>query len=232
VVALVALAGIAAGALAATGAFSHSAAPPALAATRANATTTQATTQARATSTSSHATTTSGAQQTTASAAPNGTTSCGGDLSVGPNTSCSFAQNVEQAYDHTSGGEQMVTAFSPVTGVTYTINCSGSSPHICSGGSTHGASVYFTSGPASTGVTPAGIPASATACGGAVYVGANTSCSFAENVQRAYEHGRGGDTNVTAFSPVTGQTYVIHCTGLSPHVCTGGTTNNASVYFP
>jgi len=51
-------------------------------------------------------------------------------------------------------------------------------------------------------------------------------------MMRAYNQGSGGDTNVTAFSPATGKTYVIHCTGLSPHVCTGGTTNNASVYFP
>ena len=76
-----------------------------------------------------------------------GTSSCGGDLAVGPNTSCGFAQNVEQAYDQTSGGDQTVTAFSPATGITYTINCSGGSPHVCTGGTTHDASIYFTGGP-------------------------------------------------------------------------------------
>jgi hypothetical protein len=62
---------------------------------------------------------------------------------VGPNTSCGFAQNVEQAYFQTGGGSQAVSAYSPATGLTYTIDCTGDVPHACTGGTTHDASVYF-----------------------------------------------------------------------------------------
>jgi hypothetical protein len=86
-------------------------------------------------------------------------TSCGGDVSVvGPNTSCSFAQNVEQAYARSAGGNTPVTAYSPVTGLTYTIDCTGGSPHVCTGGTTHNASIYFTNS-----TTPNATPSAAAA---------------------------------------------------------------------
>ena len=74
-------------------------------------------------------------------------------------------------------------------------------------------------------------PAGATAsCGGTVFVGPGTSCPFAENVAKAYSNSIGnGDGTVTAESPVTGETYQMQCTGVSPHVCRGGT--NALVEF-
>jgi hypothetical protein len=80
--------------------------------------------------------------------------------------------------------------------------------------------------------SPPSVPrvAGTTSCGGDLFVGANTSCPFARNVRDAYASSGGGNTNVTAFSPATGRSYVMYCTGGSPHVCTGG--NNASLYFP
>jgi Glucodextranase, domain B len=64
---------------------------------------------------------------------------CGGDLSAGPNTSCGFAENVRAAYR--SSGASVVSAFSPATGRTYTMYCTTSSPHVCTGG--NDAAVYF-----------------------------------------------------------------------------------------
>ncbi len=131
--ALVAIAGIGVGALAATGALSQSSSPhiatPA-ASTRRSRTATQ---QKRAPSSAR-------------------TSPCGGDLSVGPDTSCPFAQNVEKAYNESSGGETDVSAYSPSTGETYTMHCTSELPHICTGGK--GAAVYFTSGPASATPSP------------------------------------------------------------------------------
>jgi hypothetical protein len=65
-------------------------------------------------------------------------------------------------------------------------------------------------------------------CGGGLSVGPNTSCAFADRVQRAFK--ASGPGPVEAYSPTTGRTYTMNCTGGSPHVCTGG--NNASVYIP
>ncbi len=66
-----------------------------------------------------------------------------------------------------------------------------------------------------------------TACGAGLSVGPNTSCPFAEHVRAAYfQHGPG---SVVAYSPVTGRTYVMACSGGAPVVCTGG--NNASVFI-
>ncbi len=146
--ALVAFAGIGAGALAATGALSSSSSPQIITST---------------TSANASARTRSTAQ--THGAPPARTSSCGGDVSVGPDTSCAFAQNVEQAYDESSGGETDVTAYSPTTGETYTMHCTAELPHICTGGK--GAAVYFTSSP--TPATPSSTsptPASTQAGGG------------------------------------------------------------------
>jgi serine/threonine protein kinase len=194
---LVALAGIAVGALAATGVFSKNAkAVPTIAAgTIQSRTTTQ-------TGPRKH-------PKQGLPLAPSGTTSCGGDLSVGPVTSCGFAQNVEQAYDQTSGGNRPVTAFSPATGVSYTIDCTGGSPHACTGGTTKGGSLYFpvraTGSPVATPPTstttatvtstspptspPTGLPTAPgnlTACDQNISAGPDTSCPFAENVFVAY----------------------------------------------
>jgi hypothetical protein len=64
--------------------------------------------------------------------------SCGGDLTVGPNTSCPFAESVRSAYP---GSDTPFEVYSSVTGQTYTMRCSTGSPHVCTGG--NDASVYF-----------------------------------------------------------------------------------------
>ena len=68
--------------------------------------------------------------QAPAPAAPT-LTNCGMDLYAGPNTSCPFAQNV--AGDYTGPGADY--AYSPVTGLSYTMNCTqGPSTVVCTGG--------------------------------------------------------------------------------------------------
>jgi serine/threonine protein kinase len=227
---LVALAGIAVGALAAAGVFSH---------TASNQTITSVT-AARSVSSTHGASTARLPSDSLPSAATGtgaGTSSCGGDLSVGPNTSCSFAQNVEQAYDHSTGGDTGVTAYSPATGQTYAIHCTGGSPHVCTGGTTHNAAIYFTSGPrSSASPSTAGSPGNLTACDQSISAGPDTSCPFAENVFRAYANdyqSNGEQTNntVSAYSPVTSKSYNMDCTNDGVTVnCTGG--NNSFVTFP
>lgn len=71
-----------------------------------------------------------------------GTTSCGGELSVGPNTTCPFAANVRTAYEEELGaGSGVVYAYSPVTEKLYEMLCTAGTPHVCTGG--NDASVYF-----------------------------------------------------------------------------------------
>lgn len=57
-----------------------------------------------------------------------------------------------------------------------------------------------------------------------------TTCEFAEEVR--VEYGRvqpgGGPAVISVFSPVTGRTYTMSCSGVNPVICTGG--NNAVVY--
>ena len=161
-----------------------------------------------------------------------GTTNCGGDLSVGPSTSCPFAEAVRNAYE--SHGPGLVEAYSPVTNQTYEMNCSAGSDVVCTGG--NDASVSFPASEAA-GYSPAqpeySSPSSetssgGTSCGGNLSVGPNTTCAFAENVRAAYESQ--GPGTVTAYSPVTHGTYSMTCTSGPPVACTGG--NDASVYFP
>jgi hypothetical protein len=72
-------------------------------------------------------------------------------------------------------------------------------------------------------------PGTTASCGGLVFVNANTSCPFAENVVQAFWQSSDSTGTVMAVSPVTGQTYEMQCSGGSPYVCTGGT--NALVEF-
>lgn len=64
---------------------------------------------------------------------------CAGDLVVGPNTSCAFAENVQAEYYRSGAG--WISVHSPVTGRTYNMYCTNSSPHVCTGG--NNAAVYF-----------------------------------------------------------------------------------------
>lgn len=234
---LVALAGIGVGALAATGVFSSK--------TRTHTiTSTQAAHRAKTTAT--RAPTHKPQPKQVTPPPSSATTSCGGDLSVGPITSCPFAQNVEQAYDQSSGGTTDVTASSPVTGQTYVMHCTGGIPHVCTGG--RNASVYFTSGP-SSGSSPSqsptqspGTPALPSppsdlrACDQNISANSVTSCPFAENVFKSYadnyqSNGEQSSVTVSASSPATSQSYTMNClTDGTTVACTGG--NNAFVTFP
>ena len=62
--------------------------------------------------------------------APAGLTNCGGGVYAGAGTSCPFALNVAANYT----GTGLDFAYSPVTGLSYTMNCSDSNLIICTGG--------------------------------------------------------------------------------------------------
>jgi hypothetical protein len=67
---------------------------------------------------------------------------CGGALAANENTTCGFAENVENAYYSEIGsGAGTVSAYSPTTGQYYDMYCTAGSPHECTGG--NNAAVYF-----------------------------------------------------------------------------------------
>ncbi len=67
---------------------------------------------------------------------------CGGTLSANENTTCGFAENVEEAYyDEIGSGSGTVFAYSPTTEQYYDMYCTAGSPHECTGG--NDAAVYF-----------------------------------------------------------------------------------------
>jgi hypothetical protein len=88
-------------------------------------------------------TTTTAAGGTSGGTSPPASSSsnCGGNLSVGPNTSCAFGVLVERAYFQSGGGSGLVDAFSPVTQRTYTMTCTAGAPTVCRGG--NNASVFI-----------------------------------------------------------------------------------------
>jgi len=61
-------------------------------------------------------------------------TQCGGNLSVGSNTSCSFAYNVRAEYLAAGGRDAQIEAYSPVTGRYYVMTCTPGVPTVCRGG--------------------------------------------------------------------------------------------------
>lgn len=69
----------------------------------------------------------------------NNQTACGGQLSVGPDTTCPFAESVRTKYEEDGPGTYEV--FSPVTEKSYSMTCSTGTPVVCSGG--NNAAVYF-----------------------------------------------------------------------------------------
>jgi hypothetical protein len=146
-----------------------------------------------------------------------GPTNCGGGLTAGARTSCPFADNVRAEFEQSGSG--ILDVYSPTTGRTYRMYCTSGTPHVCTGG--NGASVYFASRGVPTTYNTSG-------CGNGLIVGPNTSCGFAANVRSEYL--ASGPGWISVYSPTTGRTYDMFCTGSSPHVCTGG--NNAAVYFP
>lgn len=73
-----------------------------------------------------------------ATSATSGPTNCGDGLTAGSNTSCPFARAVRDAYP---GSANTFEVYSSVTGQTYGMACTTSSPHVCRGG--NNAAVYF-----------------------------------------------------------------------------------------
>ncbi|HTZ88582.1 MAG TPA: hypothetical protein VMB05_18110 [Solirubrobacteraceae bacterium] len=84
----------------------------------------------------------SGATPNVAHEAPgqsNSQSACGDQLTVGPDTTCEFAQNVREKYDENGPGTYEI--YSPVTEKTYSMTCGSTRPVVCTGG--NNASVYF-----------------------------------------------------------------------------------------
>jgi hypothetical protein len=68
-------------------------------------------------------------------------TSCGGELEVGPDTTCAFAENVRAEYEYELGsGSGEVTAYSEANSRYYSMYCT-AAPHECTGAIS--ARVYF-----------------------------------------------------------------------------------------
>jgi hypothetical protein len=68
-------------------------------------------------------------------------TSCGGELEVGPDTTCAFAENVRAEYEYELGsGSGEVTAYSAANSRYYSMYCT-AAPHECTGAIS--ARVYF-----------------------------------------------------------------------------------------
>ncbi len=161
-------------------------------------------------------------------------------------TSCPFAANTRSAYAE-AGGAHEIQVYSPVTGLTYEMSCAGTRLVTCRGG--NNAAVYFTSAKASGQNTSAPAPSApapapepsyssgaTTSCDSNISVNEATSCPFAENVFVAYweeyeAYGEESFTYVVAFSSTTNETYGMECILESDFVtCTGG--NGALVTFP
>lgn len=82
-----------------------------------------------------------------------------------------------------------------------------------------------------TSTTTTALSSSSTPCGSGLVAGPNTSCSFAAQVQQAWEAAPGEVATVSAYSPVTNQTYTMSCAPAGSGITCSG-ANNASVTFP
>jgi serine/threonine protein kinase len=238
VIGIVAVCGIAAAVLAASGVFSKESSP-------ASRTVAQATTKATTGKSVKHVD-----HQPKSVKPPAGSESCSGasELWVNQYTSCPFAENTQSAYAEANGSKD-ISVYSPVTGKTYAMACKGTSLITCTGG--NNASVYFGSAKASGQNTepaprvepePAPEPeysgggAATIACDSNIYVNEVTSCPFAENVFEAYadeyqSYGESGYYYVEAYSEETGKSFGMDCYDDSDLVeCTGG--KDALVTFP
>lgn len=170
--------------------------------------------------------------------------SCGSGLWVNSVTTCPFAGNTRSAYAEANGATQ-ISAYSPVTGQTYAMKCEGAGTVVCRGGDN--AAVWFTSAKATGQNTSAPAPepeAEASSapeeglqsCDPNVSANSVTSCPFAENVFVSYwedyeDFGEQYETYVVAYSPATDETYGMECTLESDVVdCYGG--EGAFVTFP
>jgi tRNA A-37 threonylcarbamoyl transferase component Bud32 len=231
VIGIVAVCGIAAAVLAASGVFSKESPP-------ASRTVAHMTQKGRRTKPVKHV-----VHQAKSVTPPAGSESCSGasELWVNEHTSCPFAENTQSAYAEADGAKN-ISVYSPVTGKTYPMVCKGTSLITCSGG--NNAAVYFGSAKASgqntepaprveSEPTPepeySGSGAATISCDSNIYVNEVTSCPFAENVFEAYadeyrSYGESGYYFVEAYSEDTGKSFGMDCYDDSDFVeCTGGT---------
>jgi serine/threonine protein kinase len=172
--------------------------------------------------------------------------SCTSGLWVNAVTSCEFAENTRSAYAEANGAKE-ISSYSPVTGQTYSMTCEGTGTVVCRGGDD--AALWFTSAIASGQNTSSSQPEPAPeaetssapdeglqACDPNISANSVTSCDFAENVFIAYwedydSYGEQYETYVIAYSPATDETYGMECFLESDVVdCYGG--DDAYVTFP
>ena len=179
---------------------------------------------------------------------PAGSSSCPGTSGLWVNsvTSCPFAKNTRSAYAEAKGAHRL-QIYSPVTGVTYDMTCRGSGLVTCTGG--NNAAVYFSSARVTgqnTSPSPAPEPepspqttyssGATKSCDQNISANEVTSCPFAENVFVAYweeyeAYGEQPYTRVNAYSRATGKSYGMDCYLEASVVnCSGG--NEAFVTFP
>ncbi len=173
---------------------------------------------------------------------PSSAETCASGLWVNQVTTCPFAENTRSAYAEANGARQ-ISSYSPVTGETYAMKCEGAGTVVCRGGDN--AAVWFTSARASGQNTsaPAPEPEASSApeeglqsCDPNVSANSVTSCAFAENVFVSYwedyeDFGEQSETYVVAYSSTTDETYGMECTLEADVVdCYGG--EGAYVTFP
>ena len=135
---IVALAGIAVGALAASGVFTKGTSATVVSQSTTNGQIISSTDTAPPNNSSSTTTTTTASTQTTVASAA--ITKCDQNISAGPGTSCPFAENTFVAYydEYKASGQQTsntLTVSSPVTQQSYALECSNNGTTVnCSGG--------------------------------------------------------------------------------------------------
>jgi serine/threonine protein kinase len=156
---------------------------------------------------------------------PSSAASCTTNLWVNSVTSCPFAENTRSAYAEANGAKS-ISSYSPVTGETYAMKCEGAGTVVCRGGDN--AAVWFTSAQASGQDTSAPTPEpeadtssapadeSVRACDPNISANSATTCPFAENVFVAYwddyeSFGEQEETYVSAYSEATGESYGMDC---------------------
>jgi hypothetical protein len=134
---------------------------------------------------------------------------------------------VSEAGNSVSGTDNLISWIQGATNHAQAHQQAGPSTGQSSAG---GQSSSTTPAPASGSSSPAPAPSTpaSTDCGGGLFAGPATSCPFAMNVQTAWQNTPGESNTVTAYSPVTGQSYTESCgpsgTGI---MCTGVGANNS-----
>ena len=169
---------------------------------------------------------------------------CDSGLWVNSVTTCPFAENTRSAYAEANGAKE-ISSYSPVTGETYAMRCEGAGTVVCRGG--NDAAVWFTSAkptgqntsepaPEPEPAETSSVPEDLQSCDPNISANSVTSCDFAENVFISYweeydSYGEQYETYVIAYSPTTDETYGMECLLESDVVdCYGG--EGAFVTFP